>query len=388
MSEVTQQLDAAPGLWRRLTAAIRGRERASVSELDTSISFAELVWAHFERQKEVYADVLNGPWEQEYRRRLKLFKAEHGRIIEAYWCRYEASGVAVTEKRLPRRPTKFFRRDEILRLHTATDWRAGTAPMVAYWLHRWETAGIKAAEVLRETSERIALSWVFATSSRLLGFVDRAADASAIGESELDEVIQEQQAELDLVNEYYLRAGENSARIVYFRGMAWGAILLAAIVGGGFLGAWALGWVDPHEERTYTLFVTIAMGAVGAILSVMSRMARQDGFNLEFEVGRKSVRYLGGLRPWIGALFALALYLALKSSLLEIFQTSTPHGVYYFATIGFIAGFSERRAKVLLDSVSGDSGPNVASDENKPREDRNSGANRSGLPSRHRPMNV
>jgi hypothetical protein len=97
------------------------------------------------------------------------------------------------------------------------------------------------------------------------------------------------------------------------------------------------------------------MGAVGAILSVMTRMAKRNGFALDFEVGRKSMRRLGGLRPWIGAMFALALYLALKSSLVEFFQ-HVDHGIYYYATIGFLAGFSERWAKVLLSNVDGGSG--------------------------------
>ena len=128
--------------WSVVLAAVRGRAQAAAAALDDSVSFAELVWAHHERQKEVYADVRDGPWEKEYRRRLKLFGEEHGDIRESYWCRYEASGVAVTEKRRPRRLSNFLRRDSVLRLHTATDWRAANAPVVASWLHRWETAGI------------------------------------------------------------------------------------------------------------------------------------------------------------------------------------------------------------------------------------------------------
>jgi hypothetical protein len=97
------------------------------------------------------------------------------------------------------------------------------------------------------------------------------------------------------------------------------------------------------------------MGAAGAIVSVMGRMASPNGFNLDFEVGRKSVRRLGSLRPWIGATFALAIYLALKSSLLQVGQVAKPD-IYFYATIAFLAGFSERRAKVLLEGVSGDLG--------------------------------
>jgi hypothetical protein len=350
------------------------REQALAVPLDLSISFAELVWAHHERQKEVYENVLNGPWETEYRRRLKLFKEEHGEIVESYWCRYEASGVALTEMTLPRRLSNFFRRDSVLRLHTATDWRSAKATMVASWLHRWETAGIKASEILRDTSERIALHRIFAASSRLLGFLDRKPDEQAPPRSELETVVADQEREYTDVADYYARAGESAARIVYFRGMVWGLILLGALAGGCFLVAWAFDWIDPDDASTYTLFVTVTMGAAGAVLSVLTRMARRDGFNLEFEVGRKSVRFLGGVRPWIGAMFALALYVALKSNLVELLQESQK-GIYFYATIAFLAGFSERRAKVLLDSTLSPGGSAVESPEPSPN-----GANRTPPP--------
>ena len=186
----------------------------------------------------------------------------------------------------------------------------------------------------------------------------------AIAAEELEAVAKDQTNEFAQVTEYYRRAGEKSARIVYFRGMLWGTAALAALGGGGFLLGSTLGWLDPHAEPTYTLFVSVAMGAVGAILSVMTRMATRDGFSLEFEVGRKSVRYLGGLRPWIGVLVSFVLYLALKSNLVELVQASS-HGVYFYGTVAFLAGFSERRAKVLLDGAIGGLGSDRSGDEKK-----------------------
>jgi hypothetical protein len=351
MAEVAQRLGGRRSRWSVAWDALRGRERAAPSELDESVSFAELVWAHHERQeREIPEAIVNGPWDQEYRRRLKRFKDEHGEIVESYWCRYEASGAALTELQLSRRLTNLYRRDWILRLHTATDWRTENAPVVARYLHQWKTAGIKASEVLRESSERIALQRIFEGSTRLLAFVDREAKAKA--PTGIANVVAEQEDELAQVEQYYARAGENSARIVYFKGMVWGTLVLALVVGSIFLLSWSLGWLDPTDTATYTLFTVIGMGAAGAILSVMTRMAKENGFNVDYEVGRKSVRFLGGLRPWIGALFALVLYLALKSNIVELLQASKK-GIYFFATIAFLAGFSERRAKVLLDSAIG-----------------------------------
>jgi hypothetical protein len=356
MAEVAQKVAHSESRWTRILDALHSRPAASAAEgADHTVSFAELVWAHFERQEEVTGGVQNGPWEKRYRQRATQFKTEHGEIVDAYWCRHEASGVALTERALPRRLGNLYRRDSLLRLHTATDWRTEDTPLVASVLHRWTAVAIPASEILRDATEKIVLRRIFAASTRLLALVDRDAHAEPLAKPTLDKVLREEAGELAEVKDYYERAGENTARIVYFRGMLLGTALLAVLVGGALLLGWALGWLDPRDEGVYTLYVTIAMGAVGAILSVMTRMAKRNGFALDFEVGRKSMRRLGALRPWIGAMFALALYLALKSSLVEFFQ-HVHHGIYYYATIGFLAGFSERWAKVLLSNVDGGAG--------------------------------
>ena len=71
---------------------------------------------------------------------------------------------------------------------------------------------------------------------------------------EQENVLAEQATAQDEVKRYYTRAGENSARIVYFKGMLIGTAALAALVGFAFLLSWGLGWLDPGDEATYTLF--------------------------------------------------------------------------------------------------------------------------------------
>jgi hypothetical protein len=380
MTDVAQPLPQ--GAARTRTSREARSLRVVAAESQPQVSFAELVWAHHERQKEVYAGVRDGDWEMEYRRRLALFTAEHGRIVESHWCRFEASGIALTEQPRPRKLSNLFRRESALRLHTATDWRTANAPLVASYLHRWETAAIKAGEVLRETSEQIALSWIYAATSRLLAFADRRTNSKAASTADRDAVLEEQEKELERVDAYYCRAAENSARLVYFKGMILGLLVLAALAGGVLLAGWAIGWLDPRDVPTYTLFASIGMGAAGAVFSVMTRMAKKGGFDLDYEVGRKPIRFLGGLRPWIGALSALVLYLALESGLVEILSGSA-HGIYYFATIAFLAGFSERRAKVILDGVlpsdpsdgAGDGSPRVPTVAPRPNYASTGGSN-------------
>ena len=341
----------------RLSAAwrvLRGRTDTALAGGATgpSVSFAELVWAHHKRQQELEDDVLNGPWEQEYRRRLDLFQQHQGEIVQAWWCRYEASGTALTEKRETRR---FRPDDRIFHLHAATDWRTARAPRIADALHDCETLAIRVSEILRDATEKVALHRLFAATSRLLAFVDKQATSAMPTQKEMDRVLTAHRAELRDIEGYYDRAGENAARIVYFQGMAIGAfslgvpLALAAVIGwyaDGF------GVFDLHEPRIQYLVAAITMGALGAIVSVMTRMASAGSFNTDFEVGRKPVRRLGFLRPFIGATFALALYIAVRSDLLQLGNVAKP-GIYFFATVSFLAGFSERRAKVLLGSVAG-----------------------------------
>jgi hypothetical protein len=350
----------ARGWWSRYWNAVLGREASVVTadELDKSVSFAELVWAHFQRQEEVYAGAIEGgAWEAEYRRRLTRFKQEHGDIRKDYWCRYQASAVALTAKRLPRRPGRLWRRDEILRLHSVTDWRTAAVPEVTISLHAWQTLAIKASEILRDAAEHVVLEEIFEGVTRLLAAVDNPMDAAsavrvtpeakAAATEKMNVVLTQDKEQFHQAQNYYIRAGENSARIVYFRGMLNGAALCGIGIMTVALVLWQAGdW----QESSRILLACVAMGALGAIVSVMTRMATANGFNVDFEVGRKSVRRLGSLRPWIGATLALAIYLALKSKLLAG-DVVTGRGIYFFATIAFVAGFSERRAKVLLDGV-------------------------------------
>jgi hypothetical protein len=327
-----------------------------VADLDDGISFPELVWAHYLKQKELFdCQGLTAPSEQEYRRRLKLFKQEHGEIVNAYWCRYEASGAAVTD-RTRRYRWRPWRTEPILRFHAATDWRTHDVPEVAELLHTCEALAIRVGEVLRGTSERIALQWILAISGRLLGAIDQAKEEPLPNTAKLGTVVKTQRAELRQVERYYDRAGQKAARLVYFQGMMRGVLALIALSGLVLLVLWPFDGIHPHQERTQALFAAYAMGAVGAVVSVMSRMATAGRFRLDHEVGRKVLRRLGSFRPFIGAIFALVLYFALKSSLLEIGNLKpADKTIYFYATIGFLAGFSERWAKVLLDNATGGS---------------------------------
>ena len=85
------------------------------------------------------------------------------------------------------------------------------------------------------------------------------------------------------------------------------------------------------------------------------RMRRDEGFTLDYEVGRSQSFRLGSFRPFLGAVFGLVIYFALESGLLQIAvpdsnaaTDATDVSLYFLAFIAFVAGFSERLAQVVL----------------------------------------
>jgi hypothetical protein len=315
-----------------------------------SATFPELVWAHFLRQHELHEHgQLHGPAEVEFRSHLQRFVAEHGKILKVYWCTSEASAVALTEKQGDRVLGFLWRRPPSIRLHCATDWATRDAPELGHAIHTTETLAIRVSEVLHGTSERVAMQWLLSVAGYLLSVVDKVHGKPKA--AEVSRAAHRARAELKQVEDYYDRAGEKAGRLVYFWGMMIGVAALAVIA---VVGAWVYSLVadfQPKSEGTRMFFICYGMGAVGAVISVLTRMAsRGSEAWVDYEVGRPALRRVGSFRPVIGAVFAVVLYFALQSGLVQLTVDSANEQqlVYFYAALAFIAGFSERRARLLL----------------------------------------
>ncbi len=338
------------------------RERAREDRVApaAAVAFPELVWAHFLRQRELKeTGSFHGDAETEYRAQLEAFVRDQGPVLNAYWCTTEASAVALTEKAEGREPA--------IRFHAATDWITRDAPEIGHALHTCETLAIRVGEVLRGTSQRIAMQWILSIAGYLLGVVDQAKGQPARAATAT--ACKRTRAELVKVEAYYDRAGDKAARLVYFRGMMLGLGAAVALAAFAALLVWAFGSLNVHSSRTQELSTSYVMGAVGAVVSVMIRMASASAtaFRLDYEVGRASLQRLGSFRPFIGAIFAVVLYFALKGGLLQIYPASDKPQLYFYAAFAFIAGFSERWAKVILGGAERMLGGATAADDQHPR---------------------
>jgi len=274
-----------------------------------------------------------GPAEKRYRDFVDRFEAENGKIVSQYWCTTEASGIALTIKRRP------LLLADTVRLHWATDWSTKDKPKLMRLLYECETLAVKVQEVLRDTSRRLAIQSLFNVISFVLAFAEtpHSSDDRAVAD-----IARSTRAGLKEIDRYYCNAAARSGQIVYVGGMLLGMVppLLISIAGWIVIG-------DNQSSAVGIGLLCFAAGAVGALMSVLSRLS-SGKVRIEWEFGKDTLRTLGSLRPFVGAVFGLMTYLALKSGVIGIDLANNAGSSYYFVVFSFAAGFSERLAQDML----------------------------------------
>jgi hypothetical protein len=337
--------------------AVRAR-RAAKTDGRPYVSFSELVKVHHLRETALeHGEIYSGEAEERYREFEGSFRKQHGRIVGAYWCKSVPSAVALAEK-----PARKRRQGSRLSFHRVSDWATKEEPEIAAALHECDELAVRATEVLRGKALRICMELVMASAMHLLSLVDAPSEHDGRGKKE--QALRMERDALDRVRAYYRNAANGQAQLYYFLGLMLGvsSIAVAALLLGSSLD---LSWLNNRE-----FFGTLVAGALGAVVSVMSRIGSGQ-FRLEYEVGRKYPIFLGSLRPAVGGLFGIALYFAVTSSLLDLFKlpTEPTDRLYFLLVIAFVAGFSERWARDTLLVVGGRGDPR-ARDPAAPRATR------------------
>jgi hypothetical protein len=333
--------------------------------------FAGLVWAHYHYERE-RSKTNPGPelaaLEENYSEKLTEFQAQVGKVDHVYWSTRGASAVAMTLKdEPPGRATKWLGHlgpaivgdDQRIVLHRLSDWVTADAPRVADLLHECDLLAIRVGEVLRGTPERIAMRWILGVQEHLLGFIERneptrrtkemTKEERAAREAREKDLVRKQHHQLVGVERYYHRAASRAGRLVYITGMLMGLVpvfLLVILLG---LLLWFTGLWDRDAEL---LVLCAGAGAIGALVSAISRMGKPERgkFNVDFELGRPLIRRLGLYRPFLGAIFGVALYCILASGIAQV-EVDHDQQLYYYGFAAFLAGFSERFATVMFGTA-------------------------------------
>jgi len=326
--------------------------------LEGHTSFSQLVRAHHRWAKQLHGrNQIDEQTLERYQTALADFEGTAGPIIDAYWCREEASAVALTVRapenpdaggflgRLVRRPP-----EPTLRLHRVTDWATADAPPLADLLHGCDILAIKASEGLEGTARRVAMHWVLAVETHVLGFVERT-HTTPVDPKELQAFLVSERAELEQIEAYINGSGERTARIYFIQGMLMGIVPLLAL---GFLAAFLISLFDAfdvQDEGIRAFFACGVAGAAGGVVSVLSRMgSKKDNFAIDHEMPRRGLYALGSYRPIVGAIFGVAMYFIVSTSLLPI-DPDTAKTFAFYVSVAFLSGFSERWTRVILDGA-------------------------------------
>lgn len=293
-------------------------------------SFPELVYAHFIWWKAMRRPSGEHEVNKAYHHVIDRFEKHHGTIVDSYWCTHVESGVVLTQKK-SRSP---WARD--ITFHRATDWATKKYPDIAAELHRCDELAIRAKTILRGVRQRICLQLVMTSASHLLSLVD--ARATHTEDPQTAATLEQERALLARTDAYYREAANGQAQIVYFAGMVITAVLVAAIAG-----IWL------NIDYAVPIAAIIA-GSIGAVVSVIQRI-NAGSFDLNYDVGRLYAFFLGGLRPLIGAAFAVAVSFLFTSGMLQLpvaGDASDYQRLLALMVIAFFAGFSERWAQDTL----------------------------------------
>jgi hypothetical protein len=317
-----------------------------MEDTPTHVSFSDVVRAHWAWDKQ------NGEHSREaFDEKVKRFERDEGEIVEAYWCRKDASAVALTRKRVTRGRLGPIgeREEDEYHLFRVSDWVTGAGGEIPNLLHECDVLAIKAATGLEGIQQAVAMQWLQSVEAHLLGFIERHREAEPT-KGETQRFVARQRGELSRIEDYYQSAGEKRARVYYVNGMLLGGVTALGIVGvlvGLILQAFGAPSLEAQSMRDF--YIAYAAGGVGAVVSVLMRMSRGDRFTIDHELGSRGVFRLGAFRPLIGAVSGVALYFLVQTPLLSIDPDART--LSYYAILGFLAGFSERWTQVILSGA-------------------------------------
>ena len=311
----------------------------------TRVSFSDLVeaWAH--RDDGVEAERL-------YSEQRGGFESTHGEITDGYICEVGPMAIILTAQPPSRLEKLLLFRKERIQLYTDTESLVRAHPEVAHLLHRAEVQYVSVKQALRGLSQRLLVNWLFVWNRDVM--IASAPVAGVAPAAFEPHEIRRLDRELDLIDASYEQAASREAQIVYLGGMLVGVLALCALaVPVGLL----LDGTDVPVDLT-TFFGCVIAGALGALISVVTRMSA-DKFHVRHEVGRGYVQRVAAFRPFIGSVFGVLVYLALAGNVIGgIDVPAAADGMHerfaFFLVFAFAAGFSERMVKEVLRSTSGD----------------------------------
>jgi hypothetical protein len=305
--------------WRR-----RRLERVAEAEhlMEHGTTLSAVTDAFLRKRREEAEGALSAETDSRLAAQLAAFARHDGQIV-AYWLGDSGNSVFL----LRRDPSGASGADWQLRFQIR---RAPVDEDLTHLLFEADALATAASESVSAGDEELILRQLFGlVTSILTGAEQPGADPGPI--------VAEATRSLSRIHDYLRLASTRAAQLAYARGMAFGLAGLLCLVG--------LAWLVVHFTVGVTttvegVMVAAASGATGATVSVLRRMTA--GALTSYAIPRNVARLSGALRPLIGAIFGMTLYLVFRSGAVPASQSDN---LYFVAALAFLAGFAERFAQ-------------------------------------------
>jgi len=312
------------------------------------VSFSELARAHYDWDKQGDPDS-----RRRFEATLSAFELNAGEIVDAYWCRKDASAVALTKREL-RGESRLgiligHEPDSEYRLYRVSDWVTGDTREIPDLLHECDILAIKAGSGLEGVPRAVVMQWLLSVETHVLGFIERHGKDGP-SRAELTRFAARERQELNRIEDYYHRAGEKRARLRYVEGMLGFGVLLLLIL--AVLTALVLAVFDVfdvHDPKIREFYASAVAGGLGAVISVLMRMSGRGEFAIDHELGRFGVLLVGAYRPVIGSVSGIIVYFLVQTTFFPV--TDSTRTLPFYVVVAFLAGFSERWTRMVLSGA-------------------------------------
>lgn len=161
---------------------------------------------------------------------------------------------------------------------------------------------------------------------------------------------------------YFARASQRRAQLRYLGGMTGGLIVIAAF---GVLLSFGLSTLPDIDDQAPLFLASLIAGGMGAVLSVLYGMTsgnlKLHTLFANAESGIGPLVAAGALRPLLGGLSGIVIYVLLQAKIVPIEIPEGAAGTNFFIALAIVAGFSERWARGVLagteERLNGSSAP-------------------------------
>ncbi|MCR6482061.1 hypothetical protein M8542_04490 [Amycolatopsis sp. OK19-0408] len=196
----------------------------------------------------------------------------------------------------------------------------------------------KYSVLLHGQTQEILAQGIYTTAVALLSVLDAMVGAAQKRER-VTAAVASARKEIRQIEQNAREAALDRALVRYLGGLAVGVVAATAV-------AVAVSFLPLAVEIGSQLIICLVSGAVGAILSVMTRTANRQKVRVSLEQGWLVVILSGCFRLIIGAVFGAAMFVLVRAGLVPIAVPGAGEQVtLFFAGLAFLAGFSERRAQ-------------------------------------------